>query len=609
MNIVPAGRTASAGRIAPPRQTLAANVVPGPGMSTASFGAPVRGLVTSAVQDGRYDHSAVVCDNFWPTATGIEPRGGTRRIWSLPDGEAASGLFSHPGNTPTHFAVTAQAIYRLEGGAGNARVRPVQRGWHGAGFSRVLLRNTGGAHTLLVNGRDPALLYDGSKWHRAGEEGFTFSGIETSRLSHVFAYRDRLFFIEKDSLTFWYLPLAHRSGALERFPLDARFAAGGSLMTGAVWSSDSGAGLDDRIVFVTDRGEVAVYSGSDPGNAANWQSVGVYDMGTPLARNAHLNVGGELVLATQAGMIPLSDAVARDKTRLRLASLSAAIDDDWRSEAALASGKRWNFIKWPRANMALIAPPRRGLATPFLWAVNMHTQAFTRFTGWHIEAFGLLDDHLYYADHQGHIYQCDIGGRDDGTPFECRACLKFDQLSMPGRTKSFHTQISHWRIRARPRLQHSLARAFLPKFRPFAVRRARADFLRGSIWGTGQQAVIWNSATWGQVDLEVLRATRSSSGIWDADMWDRAAWLSDTPGWRAFRLSTTPGVRSDAVAPQLQLLSDSQEKVGASLVSVDLRFTPAGPGSGTLPGAGFMPDVPGGGSAPAVPAVPGPGPG
>ena len=40
---------------------------------------------------------------------------------------------------------------------------------------------------------------------------------------------------------------------------------GGKLLFGATWSIDAGDGTDDKCVFVTDNGEVLVFTGSDPG--------------------------------------------------------------------------------------------------------------------------------------------------------------------------------------------------------------------------------------------------------------------------------------------------------------------------------------------------------
>src|SRR3546814_8798766 len=61
-------------------------------------------------------------------------------------------------------------------------------------------------------------------------------------------------------------------GPAEPFPLGGVFGLGGSLLFGSAWSIDSSSdsGLSEQNIFVSTEGEVAVYQGSDPGEAATW---------------------------------------------------------------------------------------------------------------------------------------------------------------------------------------------------------------------------------------------------------------------------------------------------------------------------------------------------
>lgn len=47
-------------------------------------------------------------------------------------------------------------------------------------------------------------------------------------LNYVWVYKNRLFFVEKDSLNAWYLPVDSIGGAAEKFPLGGVFTRGGS---------------------------------------------------------------------------------------------------------------------------------------------------------------------------------------------------------------------------------------------------------------------------------------------------------------------------------------------------------------------------------------------
>src|SRR3546814_3635141 len=87
-----------------------------------------------------------------------------------------------------------------------------------------------------------------------------------------------------------------------------------------ICSSDSG--LSEQNIFVSTEGEVAVYQGSDPGEAATWSKVGVYRIGKPLGARAHFRGGGDIAIATSVGLVPLSKAISLDVTSLNVATVS-----------------------------------------------------------------------------------------------------------------------------------------------------------------------------------------------------------------------------------------------------------------------------------------------
>ena len=55
-------------------------------------------------------------------------------------------------------------------------------------------------------------------------------------LTYVCKYQNRLFFIEKNSMNAWYLPLNAVGGLLSLIPLSGATSRGGHLVFCAVWS-------------------------------------------------------------------------------------------------------------------------------------------------------------------------------------------------------------------------------------------------------------------------------------------------------------------------------------------------------------------------------------
>src|SRR4029077_18584863 len=101
-------------------------------------------------------------------------------------------------------------------------------------------------------------------------------------LSYVWKYRNRLFFIEGGTMNAWYLGIDSVGGVLAQIPLSGSAAKGGKLLFGAVLSLDAGDGLDDKCCFVTDLGEVLIFTGSTPSDAANWRQEGRFMTSPPL---------------------------------------------------------------------------------------------------------------------------------------------------------------------------------------------------------------------------------------------------------------------------------------------------------------------------------------
>ena len=125
-------------------------------------------------------------------------------------------------------------------------------------------------------------------------------------LTHIWKHANRLFFVQGGTMNAWCLPVHAVGGELVYIPLSGATKRGGSLLFGASWSVDSGSGLDDKCIFVTDQGEVVIFAGTDPTSSTNWRQEGCYDISRPLGKNAHVKLGGDILVATIDGIVPLS---------------------------------------------------------------------------------------------------------------------------------------------------------------------------------------------------------------------------------------------------------------------------------------------------------------
>ncbi len=132
------------------------------------------------------------------------------------------------------------------------------------------------------------------------------AGINNNQFVHVNSLQERIYFVEKDSLDFWYLPVNALGGTASQFPLGSIARSGGYLQAMGTWTLDAGYGVDDLGAFVTSMGEVIVYKGTDPSDPNAWALVGVWQMGQTFARRCFFKYAGDLLLLTQDGLVPMS---------------------------------------------------------------------------------------------------------------------------------------------------------------------------------------------------------------------------------------------------------------------------------------------------------------
>jgi hypothetical protein len=158
----------------------------------------------------------------------------------------------------------------------------VVSGLTNARWQHVNVATAGGNFLLAVNGADKLRGYDGTNWYTDGDGSHDITGVDSATLIHVNTHKERVWFVQKDTLKAWYLGTKAISGAATAFPFQSIAQSGGyPSVAMATWTIDAGFGADDLAVFITSQGEVIVYRGTDPSSATTWALVGVWQLGTP----------------------------------------------------------------------------------------------------------------------------------------------------------------------------------------------------------------------------------------------------------------------------------------------------------------------------------------
>lgn len=329
------------------------------------------------------------------------------------------------------------------------------------------------------------------------------TGVNTAEWSHVNVFRNRLYFVRKNTLLVDYLPTDSIGGTASQLNLAGIFADGGAVYFTATWSSESGSSaLADYLVVVSTQGEFAVFQGSYPGDT-DWALAGVYDLGIPLGINAWFKAGGDIVVATERGAIPISAARFKDPSALSMDAISKDIHPDWVKEAALRRSVPWECVKWDEKTALYVNVPVTGPATiPRPFVANLQTGKWCEFTAWDMRCMVVHDRQLYFGCNDGTVRAAEISGYDLDMPYTYQIAMAWDHLGQPGFLKTVRQAKAEF-LTARPvNVLISASTDYTQQFPlppvPFN------DTAPSSLWDTGQ----WNVALWDDGDEPVRQSTR-----------------------------------------------------------------------------------------------------
>lgn len=402
----------------PARQTATQQVVP----------APIRGLRSDKGLTAEQPGVAMLLTNWVPETDAVRLRRG------YTDHVTGSSLvetlmpYNAAGDSAL-FAAIGTGIYdvTVAGGLGGAEVSDVGN----AQFSHFNFTTAAGTRYLVAcNGDNPVLNYDGTSWTEP-----VISGIDSFDLVFGWAFKTRQWFIELDSMSAWYLPVDSVAGSATEFPLGTLFKRGGQLMAAGSMSYDSGEGIDDLNVFITSEGEVAVYEMTDPDTVSTLALKGLYYIGRPIGRRCLFNVGGDLMILTKTGIIPLSKAISLDKAVLEAAAITAPIRREF-ADAAFAYGGNdgWQMVSFPETNIMIVNVPEEEGLESRQYIMNLLSNAWGLWTGINALCWAVFNDSLYFGGVDG-VYEAETGSSDNGAAIQAELLTSYSQLGAPGRQK------------------------------------------------------------------------------------------------------------------------------------------------------------------------------
>lgn len=585
------------------------------------FPAPTEGWVTAANLAGAQPGQALILENWFPTQTGIQPRGGRSLHATIGATHPVERLFHYTGNAGNKlFAADSTGIFDVTSPA-DPTIAPAASVVATNGYwSNALFTTSGGTFLTVCNGVDLLQRFDGTNWFpisgvavsglpydaqsanftvgdtvTGGSSGATgkilkdidggttgtlwinvltgvfvdnetltdahtghatsnipsgittlapaITGVATTSLSHVWIHRSRMFFVQKGTLNIQFLDVDSIAGALGQKSLGGIFQRGGTLLFGATWSRDSGNGLNDYCVVVTTEGELAVFSGDDPSSsdAGSFDLVGRYDISMPMGKNVVMQAGGDLLVLTQDGIVPVSAAVTKDIAALSLSAVSASIEPDWKVAVTSRGGTPWEIAKWPSRNLAAVSIPATADTDPFyLFVVNVQTGKWCKYTNWDARSLDVFSDRFFFGTRKGQIWEGEVTGADGTATINYTYVGQADHLRSPGVTK--------------------------------VVKSMRATFK-----GTTPFTPRLSCSTDYIINLPPSPSVAPISGVgWDLSLWDVGTWDDPAASPTIQTQWVSIGVTGFAVNPQIQMSANNAVPLDNALVSFDLLYEAGG---------------------------------
>ena len=498
---------------------------------TVFLPAPTKGWFVGANLADAPEGTAYVLDNAFPQLDYVRMRGGSNAYATGMPSAAVNTLIPYNAASSSKlFACCAGSIYDVSnvGAVGTAAVSGLSSS---AVIEYTQFSNAGGSWLMAVNGTDPAQLYSGTTWTTSP----AITGLTLGNLAFVWPYRNRIYGVVNNSLSYWYLPLNSIGGAATQVDMSGIFKKGGYIVGGSTWAVNANSGLYQLFVVITSEGEVAVYDGLNPADTA-WTIRGQYAISRPLGRRCILPAGGDIAINTEDGVVPMSKVMSLDQIALANAAVTAPIAPAFRRAVIDRAGiSGWQIMTWPLESMAIINLPKTSASDNTQFISNARTGAWARYTGWDANCFAVYNNKLYYGSSDGRVMQGETGGQDDGKNYTMTVFPSYSPLQNPG-IRKFVKMV-------RPRIQ--------------------------SAFGIAPQLTI-------RVDFDTTlpqqpsaNVVTSSGAVWDTALWDTAVWpaaISDQSAWVAAQNFGT------VVSPVIQLTLSSSSTPDIRLTATEILY-------------------------------------
>lgn len=374
---------------------------------------------------------------------------------------------------------------------------------------------------------------DGVGWAKValGGGATQVSNIDPATFVWVVSFKERCWFVQKNSASAWYLPTGAIYGAATQFNFGTKFRHGGYLVALYAWTLDGGNGIDDYLVAVSSSGDVLIYQGTDPSVATSFSLVGAWNIGPPPAgRRMAGSFGGDLYILSSYGLLPLSKLISgvliQDQAEYLSRKISPLITTLMQTNRTSLG---WEVRTVPSENLLLISTPSQQIIPTLQFVQSLNTQGWAIYRNVPYNTGNDWNGAFYIGDIFGNVF-LHSGNTDLGLAINWSMLSSFQEYEEIGR---YH------------RVQ-LIRPVFLSLISPSYAVQARYDYDLSEVLG-------------------VISPGATPQPQWDVALWDVALW-----GGGAVAISTVRG--GSGLGRAMAIGLNGSSKADTILIRFDLMF-------------------------------------
>ena len=376
-------------------------------VKAVSVPAPVGGLNSRDSIDAMAPTDALIMSNFFPTVEKVTLRDGyTSFCTGIGTGNVETLVEHNAGANRQLLAIGSNGtLYQIDSGTAVSKKTGLANGR----AESIEFNN----HSIFVpSGANVPFSWDGSS---ASDLSITLSdSVNANTLTGVHAHKNRVYYWTGTSQNFYHSATVDTfQGNFTKFPVGLVGTFGGNIIMINTLTIDGGEGVDDLLCIIMTSGEVLLYSGSNP--ASDFSLVGTFRIAEPInEKRAIAKLGGDVIVMTKEGYLPLSQVVRQDIVGNKAAAISEKIRGTVISQVkATGTSTGWQVFVSPDGDKVYFNYPTGDL-DPFNQHVfNPIIRAWCIFENLPAHVWGQFNGDTFFGSASGVVFKV-TGDADNG---------------------------------------------------------------------------------------------------------------------------------------------------------------------------------------------------